>query len=115
VPVLNTAQDVFLVIVWVVVSIAYLVLLNFLWPPARRRIHNDVIGWQISIIGTIYAVMIGFMLYAVWQNFQTADANVNGEANALWPDPSFPHRTGYDFRIQEGAERCRGASTQKRR
>lgn len=80
---LNTAQDVFLVVVWVVLSITYLVLLNFLWPPARRRVHNDVIGWQISIIGTIYAVMIGFMLYAVWANFQTADANVNGEANAL--------------------------------
>jgi hypothetical protein len=32
-----------------------------------------------------------------------------------WPDPRFPHRTEYDFRIQEGAERCRGASTRKRR
>ena len=26
----------------------------------------------------------------------------------LWSDPRFPHRTEYDFRIQEGAERCRG-------
>ena len=37
------------------------------------------------------------------------------ELLSQWPDPSFPHRTEYDFRIQEGAERCRGASTRKRR
>jgi len=32
-----------------------------------------------------------------------------------WPEPSFPHRTEYDFRIQEGAGRCRGASIRRRR
>ena len=48
-----------------------------------RSVHNDVIGWQIAILGTIYAVMIGFMLYAVWNNFQTAETNANNEANDL--------------------------------
>jgi hypothetical protein len=38
-----------------------------------------------------------------------------GIAVQYWPDPRFPHRTEYDFRIQEGAERCRGASTPRRR
>ncbi|HUA93878.1 MAG TPA: hypothetical protein VL991_14990, partial [Terracidiphilus sp.] len=33
----------------------------------------------------------------------------------VWPDPRFPHRTEYDFGIQEGAEGCRGASTPRRR
>lgn len=80
---LNTAQNVFLVVLWVSLSIVYLLLLNRFWPANRRKAHNDVIGWQISIIGTIYAVMIGFMLYAVWANFQSAETNVNGEANAL--------------------------------
>jgi Protein of unknown function (DUF4239) len=81
--VLNFSQDIFLVIVWVSLSITYLILLNRIWDPSRRKAHNDVIGWQISIIGTIYAVMIGFMLYAVWSNFQTAETNSDGEANAL--------------------------------
>ena len=80
---LDTSQNVFLIVVWVVLSITCLILLNLLWPPARRRVHNDVIGWQISILGTIYAVMIGFMLYAVWANFQTAETNADNEANAL--------------------------------
>ena len=80
---LNTSQNVFLIVVWVVLSITYLVLLNRFWAPGRRRVHNDVIGWQISILGTVYAVMVGFMLYAVWANYQTAETNANGEANAL--------------------------------
>ncbi len=80
---LNTAQNIFLIAVWVALSICCLLLLNRFWAPSRRRVHNDVIGWQISILGTIYAVMIGFMLYAVWANFQTAETNVDNEANAL--------------------------------
>lgn len=80
---LDTAQNVFLVVVWVVLSITFSVLLNRAWAPSRRRAHNDIIGWQISILGTVYAVMVGFMLYAVWANFQTAEANVDNEANAL--------------------------------
>ncbi|MGC1784361.1 MAG: hypothetical protein WA708_17695 [Acidobacteriaceae bacterium] len=80
---LDTNQNLLLVILWVVLSMLYLVVLNRLWAPAKRRVHNDVIGWQISILGTIYAVMIGFMLYAVWSNFQTAESNAHAEANAL--------------------------------
>jgi hypothetical protein len=80
---LNAAQNSFLIAVWVTLSITCLLLLNRFWAPARRRAHNDVIGWQISILGTIYAVMIGFMLYAVWANFQTAETNADNEANAL--------------------------------
>lgn len=80
---LDTAQNVYLIILSVVLSLTYLILLNLIWAPAKRRVHNDVIGWQISIIGTIYGVMIGFMLYAVWANYTKAETNVNGEANAL--------------------------------
>ena len=80
---LDTAQNFYLAILWVVLSITCLILLNRFWAPSRRRVHNDVIGWQISILGTIYAVMVGFMLYAVWSNFQTAEGNADSEANAL--------------------------------
>ena len=29
---------------------------------------------------------------------------VSRQAGVDWPEPGFPHITGYDFRIQEGAE-----------
>jgi Protein of unknown function (DUF4239) len=82
-PVLDVSQNIYLIVVWVLLSLTYLILLNILWAPSKRRVHNDVIGWQISILGTIYAVTVGFMLYAVWANFQAAENNVNAEANAL--------------------------------
>ena len=80
---LNTGQNIYLVVLWITLSITCLVMLNTFWEPSRRSVHNDVIGWQIAILGTIYAVMIGFMLYAVWNNFQTAETNANNEANNL--------------------------------
>lgn len=80
---LNIGQNVYIVVLWITLSITCLVMLNTFWEPSRRSIHNDVIGWQLAILGTIYAVMIGFMLYAVWNNFQTAETNANNEANDL--------------------------------
>jgi hypothetical protein len=81
--VLGTAQDAYLVVVWITLSVACLVLLNSVWHPSKRRVHNDVIGWQVTILGTIYAVMIGFMLLTVWSNLQDAEKNADNEANSL--------------------------------
>lgn len=80
---LDTSQNIFLVVVSIVLSMTWLVLVNRFWEPTRRSVHNNVIGWQIGILGTIYAVLVGFMLYAVWTNFQTAEVNADNEANAL--------------------------------
>jgi hypothetical protein len=46
-------------------------------------LHNDLIGWQLNIIGTTYAVILGFMLYTVWTDFVAAKLNVDLEASAL--------------------------------
>lgn len=80
---LDTTQDFIIVIVTVVGSLLFMRTLNWLWPAAKRRQHNDVIGWQLSVLGTTYAVMMGFMLYTVWTNFGLADLNADAEANAL--------------------------------
>lgn len=80
---LNTAEDIYLIVVWITLSISCLVLLNHVWPPSKRRVHNDVIGWQVTILGAVYAVMIGFMLLTVWVNLQEAETNADNEANSL--------------------------------
>ena len=73
------------VILIVVMTLAMLLLtvLDRVWPRERRRAHNDLIGWQASILGTTYAVILGFMLYTVWTAFIDANLNVDLEANAL--------------------------------
>lgn len=56
---------------------------NRLWPREKRLTYNDLIGWQVSILGTCYAVILGFMLYTVWTSYGEADLNVDREANAV--------------------------------
>ncbi len=80
---LTLSHNIFFVLSCIVLSITCLLLINHVWPPARRIIHNDVIGWQIGILGVIYAVLLGFMLFAGWENLQADDVNADNEANAL--------------------------------
>ncbi|HZD75558.1 MAG TPA: DUF4239 domain-containing protein [Acidobacteriaceae bacterium] len=80
---LNFTQDYLLVMITVVGSLLLIMGLNRLWPPQRRRAHNELIGWQLTVLGTTYAVIMGFMLYTVWTNFEVADTNASAEANAL--------------------------------
>jgi hypothetical protein len=80
---LDTLQDVFIVIVALACSLSFMAAVNYYWPAAQRRAHNDLIGWQLSVLGTTYAVIVGFMLYTVWINFGAADLNADAEANSL--------------------------------
>jgi hypothetical protein len=80
---LNITESIVVPILAVVGSLFFMVGLNWIWPWERRREHNDQIGWQLSVLGTTYAVILGFMLYAVWTNFGAAESNVDLEANAL--------------------------------
>jgi hypothetical protein len=76
-------QSVFIILGTVVLSVGFLSVLRGVWPATRRTEHNDIIGWQISVLGTTYAVILAFMLWNVWNNFQTARINTEIEANYL--------------------------------
>ena len=80
---LTTFQNALLVLASVVVALGFLWLLKHFWASSQRREHNEIIGWQVSVLGTTYAVIIGFMLYAVWTTLQSAEINADGEANCL--------------------------------
>jgi hypothetical protein len=80
---LSYAAAVGAVVGWVGVSLCLLLVLRKLWPVEGRRDHNEIVGWQISVIGTIYAVLLAFMLYNVWDNFRAARVNMEQEANRL--------------------------------
>jgi hypothetical protein len=80
---LTFTQNVVLFLGTIIGSITFVAGLNHFWPREKRVIHNDLIGWQLGILGTTYAVILGFMLYTVWTNFSDATLNVDLEANAL--------------------------------
>ena len=64
-------------------AIGGLVLVQRLVPIERRREHNDVAGFIYAVLGVAYAVLLGLMVVAVWQDWQEAQESVTQEANEL--------------------------------
>src|SRR5438874_3222470 len=80
---LTLTQNILILIFTMTGSMLFMATLNRFWPREKRQVHNDLIGWQLNIIGTTYAVILGFMLYTVWTDFGAANLNVDLEASAL--------------------------------
>ena len=71
------------VFVPVLVAVVGLVVVQRLVPPDRREEHNDVAGFIYAVLGVAYAVLLAFMLIAVWQDYKMAQTNVESEAHEL--------------------------------
>ena len=77
-----------------------LVLVQRLMPTRRRMQHNDVAGFIYAVLGVAYAVLLGLMVIAVWEEWNATNAAVDQEASELaevfWlahrlPQPEGPH------------------------
>jgi ABC-type multidrug transport system fused ATPase/permease subunit len=71
------------VFVPVLVAVVGLVLVQRLVPPDLREEHNNVAGFIYAVLGVAYAVLLAFVVIAVWQDYKTAQTNVESEANEL--------------------------------
>jgi hypothetical protein len=80
---LTLSMNILILVLTMAGSMLFMAALNRIWPQEKRQAHNDLIGWQLNIIGTTYAVILGFMLYTVWTDFGAANLNVDLEASAL--------------------------------
>jgi hypothetical protein len=49
----------------------------------RLKHHHEVAGFIIGIVGTIYAVLLAFMVVVQWNKYQDASTLVTTEANLL--------------------------------
>src|SRR5262245_16020940 len=56
----------------IVLSIAGLVAVRSLVPADVLRETNDVAGNYLQTVGTIYAVLLAFVVFVVWQQFNDA-------------------------------------------
>ena len=101
---LSISQDILIILGAIVASLGFWWLLRRIWPPERRRIHNDITGWQISVLGTTYAVIVGFMLFAVWSGFGAAEGNAEEESSCLinlyWAASGLPQGQREEIRKQ---------------
>ena len=72
-----------LVAVATVLAVVGLVLVQRLVSTERRKEHNDVAGFIYAVLGVAYAVLLGLMVVAVWQDWQAAHDSATQEANEL--------------------------------
>jgi hypothetical protein len=80
---LSLAANILILLAAMTASLVFTLIMHRLWPVARRYQENDLVGWQLSVLGTTYAVTLGFMLYTEWGDFKSAELNVELEANSL--------------------------------
>jgi Protein of unknown function (DUF4239) len=69
------------------VACAVLVLTRRALPRVDFRAHNDVVGVFTSIVGSLFTVMVAFIIAIVWQEFNVTQQRVATEvasAKDLW-------------------------------
>ena len=64
-------------------SVAVLQLVHHKVPREKLQANHEVAGVFFSIVGVMYAIILAFMVFAVWDNFQGADRIAEDEATTL--------------------------------
>ena len=87
-----------IVAVALLIAVGGLVLVLRLVPTERRQRHNDVAGFIYAVLGVTYAVLLGLVLIAVWDDWEAAASTATDEANELagifWIAHSLPQPEG---------------------
>lgn len=72
-----------LVLFAVTISLLGLALVRRRVELSRLQANHDVAGFLIAIVGVIYAVLLGFVVVIVWEQFGTTENVVGNEATAV--------------------------------
>ena len=72
-----------IIAVAMVVAAGGLLLVQRLFSTELRKQANDVAGFIYAVLGVAYAVLLGLMLIAVWEEWNAATAAVDQEANEV--------------------------------
>ncbi len=67
----------------VVVSLIVLWIVRRAFSHEQLKPHNEVSGFVYAAIGVMYAVVLGFAVISVWEEYRDAESNANQEANAV--------------------------------
>jgi uncharacterized membrane-anchored protein len=101
--VFNLVPGLFAITLFMLVSVAGLVMVQRFVPLESRKQHNDVAGFIYAVLGIAYAVLLGLVVIAVWEQFQAAGDTVEREADELaeifWLAHRLPPAEGH--RLQE--------------
>jgi hypothetical protein len=73
----------FMVVLYVVISITGLLIVRKYYPYDKCKPHNDIAGFIFATLGVIYAVILAFIVVITWQDFDKAQDVTVSEANCI--------------------------------
>src|ERR1035438_5667817 len=65
------------------VAVIGLCLVRYVAPASWLHANNEVAGNYLQTVGTIYAVLLAFVVFVVWQQHNDTRSAVEAEANEL--------------------------------
>ena len=92
------------IVITVALSLVGLCLVRRYASPEVLAASNDVVGNYLQTLGTVYAVLLAFVVYVVWGEFNEARLQVEREASAIidiyrtakgFPDAARLHLQGH--------------------
>lgn len=66
-----------------VIAVAALLLVRHKVPAEKLERNNELAGIFFSMVGVMYAIILAFMVFAVWDAFQGANRTAQDEATTL--------------------------------
>ena len=63
-------------------SVGLMLLARRKWGIDRLKLNNEVAGFKFSVIGVLYAVLLAFVVIAVWENYNATETAIRNEAKA---------------------------------
>jgi hypothetical protein len=81
-------------------SIGLMLVARAVYGVDRLSLNNEVAGFKFAVIGVFYAVMLAFVVIAVWEGFRKTEAAVRDEAKSVVD----LHRITFALPVEGGAE-----------
>jgi hypothetical protein len=57
-------------------SVGLMLICRRTWGTSRLSLNNEVAGFKFSVIGVLYAVLLGFVVIVVWENYRNTEPAV---------------------------------------
>lgn len=79
----NKMQSAIIIGITIILAFIIATTVGSFFDHHQLRINTDLIASVYQVLGTIYAILLTFTLWGVWQKFSLADSSVQDEAYTL--------------------------------
>jgi hypothetical protein len=83
-----------------VYSTGLMLMSRWLYGVDRLSLNNEIAGFKFAVVGVFYAVLLAFVVIAVWEDFRKTEAAIRDEAKAAVD----LHRLSFALPIEGGAD-----------